>query len=187
MELSSPDVRLIRECLAGSEAAWTALIDKYKNLIYSVPVRWGFSPSDASDIFQSVVAELLAELPRLREPKALPAWLIQVSSHKCSEWRKQQTREIPQEDTAAVETTAAPGPSIEALLEQAGSAQMLREAIFKIPPRCRELIRLLFFENPVHSYPEIAASLGLATGSIGFIRARCLKRLRKYLEEAGFR
>ena len=28
--------------------------------------------------------------------------------------------------------------------------------------------------------------LGLATGSIGFIRGRCLKRLKKLLEQKGF-
>ena len=70
-EPSWPDTRLVQECLAGNEMAWAALIDKYKNLIYSIPVRWGFSQSDASDIFQSVVAELLSHLGSLRDPKAL--------------------------------------------------------------------------------------------------------------------
>ena len=33
---------------------------------------------------------------------------------------------------------------------------------------------------------EVAERLGLATGSIGFIRGRCLKRLQRALEESGF-
>ena len=33
---------------------------------------------------------------------------------------------------------------------------------------------------------EVARRLGLATGSIGFIRGRCLKRLEQILGELGF-
>jgi hypothetical protein len=45
---------------------------------------------------------------------------------------------------------------------------------------------MLFFENPARPYPEVAASLGIATGSVGFIRRRCLDRLKASLEAAGF-
>ena len=108
---SWPDAQLVRECLGGNEGAWSALIDKYKNLIYSVPVRWGFSQSDASDIFQSVVAELLSHLSGLRDPNAISGWLIQTTSHKCNRWRQEQLRESAAEDSEVIaETTAEPSP-----------------------------------------------------------------------------
>ena len=44
---------------------------------------------DAADIFQSVCVDLLSDLPQLREPKALPKWLMQVCYHKCLEHRTQ--------------------------------------------------------------------------------------------------
>ena len=46
------DERLVRACLDGDDDAWAALIDKYKRLIYSVPIKYGASPEDAADIFQ---------------------------------------------------------------------------------------------------------------------------------------
>ena len=58
--------------------------------------------------------------------------------------------------------------------------------VAKLPPRHRELVQLLFFEQPPLPYAEVARRLGLATGSIGFIRGRCLERLRKALVEFGF-
>ena len=64
--------------------------------------------------------------------------------------------------------------------------QLVREAIFNLSPRCREMIELLFFSHPPMPYKEVAEKLGLATGSIGFIRGRCLKRLQKNLEKQGF-
>jgi hypothetical protein len=48
------------------------------------------------------------------------------------------------------------------------------------------MVRLLFFENPPRPYENIAEELGMATGSIGAIRGRCLAYLRKHLEKRGF-
>jgi hypothetical protein len=44
----------------------------------------------------------------------------------------------------------------------------------------------LFFEQPPMPYDEVARRLRLAKGSIGFIRGRCLKRLKDILETKGF-
>jgi len=45
---------------------------------------------------------------------------------------------------------------------------------------------MLFFETPPRPYEEIAKELGIATGSIGFIRGRCLEKLKQQLENKGF-
>src|ERR1700737_882040 len=89
-DVSWSDTLLVGECLRGNQTAWGALIDKYKNLIYSIAIRRGFSQDDATDIFQTVAAQLLSELTRLRQPEALSSWLIQVTSHKCLQWQRQQ-------------------------------------------------------------------------------------------------
>jgi DNA-directed RNA polymerase specialized sigma24 family protein len=79
------------------------------------------------------------------------------------------------------------GASIEDLLARVAGEQALRDAIAALPPRCRKLVEMLFFEQPPRPYRQVARSLGLATGSIGFIRGRCLTRLRRELERRGFR
>ena len=64
--------------------------------------------------------------------------------------------------------------------------QVVRESIGQLPQRCRKMIELLFFEQPPLPYAEVAERLGLARGSIGFIRGRCLKRLKRILTGKGF-
>ena len=176
----------MRECLRGDEEAWAALVEKYKNLIYSIPVKQGFSPQDAADVFQRVCLLLLAELPRLRQPKALPAWLIRVTSRECSRWRQQERRFV-QGEPGDDEWPAAEGTAEhpEQLMADVIDEQRLREAISSLSPRCQRLIEMLFFETPTRPYSEVATSLGLATGSVGFIRGRCLERLRRQLETLG--
>jgi RNA polymerase sigma factor (sigma-70 family) len=179
-----PDTRLVQECLRGNEEAWSALVDKYKNLIFSIPIKYGFSADDATDIFQAVCLELLSELPKLRKPKALPKWIMQVTSHKCFHWKRQQRRVESYEPEEGKLEPSEPARA-ETILREADQEQGLREVISELPPRCRELVRMLFYEEPARPYQEIAVRLGIATGSIGFIRQRCLERLRKRLLDVG--
>lgn len=179
------DGRLIRACLSGKEQAWSALIDKYRNLIYSIPVKYGASPEDAADIFQSVCLELFSALPRLRKTTALRSWLITVTAHQSFHWKRKLRRRAEQELTDLEEEQLGMDPAPD-LIEQVEREQMLREAVARLPARCQEMIRLLFYEQPPLPYRDLAERLGLAPGSIGFIRGRCLKRLQGLLEGLGF-
>ncbi len=185
--VSWSDERLVSECLKGNEQAWAALIDKYKNLIFSIPIKYGATREDAADLFQIVCLELFSELPNLRKVGSLRSWLITVAAHRSFHWKKKQ-RKRSEKEVAGMdqdypgESTAAPVELIESVERE----QMVRDAFARLPPRCREMIRLLFYEQPPVPYNELAQRLGLATGSIGFIRGRCLKRMQKLLEDMGF-
>lgn len=187
-EAAWSDGRLVRECLHGNEEAWAALVDKYKNLIFSVALRQGLPRDDAADVFQRVCLLLLAELEHLRRAEALPLWLIRVTARECHRWRRQErpyaVRDLTPHDEEAVNDES---PLAEDVLAQLRDEQLLRDALRTLPPRCRRLVALLFFEVPPRPYEEVARELGLATGSIGFIRGRCLGRLRRELESKGFR
>jgi RNA polymerase sigma factor (sigma-70 family) len=179
------DKRLIGRCLQGDTQAWSALIDKYKRLIYSIPIRLGMH-QDAGDIFQSVCVDLLSELPRLREHRALPKWLMQTCYHKCLSYQRAADRlvELDPERSALAPSSADELP--EHMLLQLEQEQILREAISELPEKCERMVRLLFFEIPPRPYENVAEELGMATGSIGAIRGRCLAYLKKHLEKRGF-
>jgi RNA polymerase sigma factor (sigma-70 family) len=183
--LFDDDTRLVKECLRGEETAWSELVSKYQNLIFSVPIKCGFSQEEAADIFQSVCLDLVNELTSIREPRALAAWLIRVTHNKCFHHMKDKRRYGVQEDNP-------PEPEIPAeeipenKLRELQKEQLLRSALRALGARCQRLVEMLFFESPPRPYQEIAKSLTLATGSIGFIRARCLDKLRRKLEEMDF-
>ena len=185
-ELSWSNERLVAECRKGNQEAWSALIEKYKNLIFSVPIKFGLSRDEASDIFQAVCLDLLSDLAQIREPKALPKWLMQASFHKCLRWKRQRLPLVEDLEDAESQVEASLEQPPEEMLYQLQREQMLRDVMTSLPPRCHRMINMLFFEDPPRPYEQVAKELGIATGSIGFIRARCLQRLRKQLEEEGF-
>ncbi len=157
------DSRLIRACLNGNEQAWAALIEKYKNLIYSIPLRYGATPEDAADIFQSVCLELFSQLPRLRKTAAFRSWLIAVTAHQAFHWKRKTRRRAEDELTPLEEENLAADPSPD-LIDQVEREQVLREAVARLPPRCQEMIKLLFYQQPPMAYQDVAERLGLATG-----------------------
>jgi RNA polymerase sigma factor (sigma-70 family) len=180
--------RLVKECLKGNEEAWSALVERYKNLVYSIPVKYGIVGDDSSDIFQVVFFELLSHLGEIRNPKALPMWLIQTASRKCLSFRRGRDRFTALEDEEnAGENFGVMDPAVgEQALHEFQQEHSLGKALDQLSPRCRKLVEMLFFEVPARPYEEIAKNLGLKTGSIGFIRGRCLEKLRGFLDQAGF-
>jgi RNA polymerase sigma factor (sigma-70 family) len=178
------DAELVGACLSGDEQAWNALVDKYKNLMCAIALRYGAQPADAADIFQAVWIDACAELKRLRKRGSVRSWLMTITRNKCYHWKqkerslarrlKGENDDIESDPALAVDPVA---------LEDLEQDQLVRDAVSSLPGRCRELVGMLFFEEPPRPYKEVARVLGLAVGSIGFIRGRCLEKLRKALRQ----
>jgi RNA polymerase sigma factor (sigma-70 family) len=180
------DEWLVQGCVQGNPKAWEDLIDKYKRLIFSIPIKYGASSADAADVFQSVCIEVMNCLPQLKNVQSLRSWLITVAIRQSYRWKKKQSNHI---ELDAMEPDVAEGlasiPPVETLV-QLQEEQIVRDVVARLEPRHRELVQLLFFEQPPLPYAEVARRMGLATGSIGFIRGRCLEKLRRALVEYGF-
>lgn len=165
------DAELIDRCLKGDQAAWEALIRRYQNLIYSVPVRYRFSVQDASDIFQSVCVVLLEKLKTLRNAETLSSWLYITTKRQCWKLSKRKAMEVELDDAA--------GGTVDPEGEQLILQHQVRLGMDQLSEKCRDLLNALYYADPPMSYEEVTAKLGIPFGSIGPTRARCLERLRK--------
>jgi RNA polymerase sigma factor (sigma-70 family) len=183
------DRELVAACLDNDAKAWETLILRYQRLIYSIPAKQGFSSVDAADVFQSVCLILLKKLPTLRKQEKLFSWLMTTTTRECwrvaAQWRREGTVETrdPNDPFDKLSEVASQEPLAEEqriVLEQ---QQILREAIERLPERCRQLISLLFYQTDELSYAEIAARLKIPVSSMGANRARCLQKLKKDLEK----
>ena len=190
---AASDKELIAACLKGEATAWDALIKRYAALIYSVGLRMGLSESDREDLFQDVCIILMDHLATLRENTRLAGWLVTTTKREA--WRLQRRRgvklatelgegEWAMEGAENIHAPEAQSPeaSFIALEEQ----QMMREALTRLPDRCRRLLLHLYGTDSPLSYAEIAEQFSLPLGSIGPTRARCLQSLRKLLQETGY-
>ena len=189
----SSDKDLITACLKGNQAAWEALIDRYLALIYSVCLKMGLAGADAEDVVQDVCVILIDHLADLRDTGKISSWIISTSKREV--WRLQRRRgtklaselgdgewEMDALDSPLTQRAASPETAFLELEQQ----QMVREALGRIPERCRNLLTLLYISDEPPSYSELSTKFSLPVGSIGPTRARCLQHLRKLLTELGY-
>ena len=183
----SSDAEIIHACLDGNQKAWEALVLRYKRLVYSIPLKWGLPPEDSVDIFQAVWLDCFRQLSSLRNIERLQPWLCRVAVRKCHRFSsdKRDRGEDPIVSDQMDELSGIADPT--ALFAELDKEQLFRTAVDKLPPRCRQIINCLFFEDPRPSYQEIASRLGLSANSIGFTRERCLTKLKQLLNELGYK
>jgi RNA polymerase sigma factor (sigma-70 family) len=174
-----PDPRstaeLVESAAAGDAEAWNEIVARYAVLVVSVCRRFHLAEVDIHDVSQNVWLELVERLDSLREPAALPGWLVTTTRHECMRLRRQAvvrpTAEEPWDDV----------PNDDDLLGELLAAERraaLRVAFAALPPVWRQLVELLVVDPPM-SYAEISQRLGVPVGSIGPTRARILRKLRR--------
>lgn len=177
---------LVQECLNGDQQAWARLVKTYKGLVYAIAARFGASRDDAQDIFQGVCIEAFNSLPQLKNAGSLRSWLITLTVRQAVQWKRRRFNHVELDAMAPDQATEISiDPDMAKIVWKNQQERMVRQGVAQLPARSAELLRLLFFEQPPVPYEEVARRLGLATGSIGFIRGRALSKLRKILAEAG--
>jgi RNA polymerase sigma factor (sigma-70 family) len=182
---SHTDPELVGMCLKGDALAWEALIVRYRRLVYSVPVRFGFTSADAADVFQAVCLKLIEHLHELKDETKVSAWLITTTTRQCIHLKSLKYREAGTDEE--FEEPPDPGENLEDLRIMTEQQQTIREAVDQLSGRCRELIEMLYFDQRSLSYEEISQAMGMPVASVGPTRARCLDKLRTILRRRGIK
>lgn len=185
---------LMERCRHGDATAWQRLVQRYARLVHSVPVRYGFTPSEVDDIGQEVFLALAQQLHQILDPESLPAWLLTTARR--ASWRALQRRKQEQPLSAidlseahAEESLKPIGvnvPSMQQLLQGWQQQEALSQGFAVLGERCRDLLTMIFLDPGEPSYDDISNQLAIPKGSIGPTRNRCLQQLRTILEGLGF-
>ncbi len=189
-ELASlDDTALAALCAQGQAAAWAVMVRRYERLIFTVARRAGLDEHSAADVYQTVCVRLYEHLPRLTQTDRLQAWLVTTTKRETLAALRQRARQgsLPnpggedgEDPWLAVPDTA---PLAEDLLDDLQQMHRVQMGLQALDLRCRELLTLLFNDDDDRTdYQQISASLGMPAGSIGPTRARCLAKLRRWLE-----
>ena len=175
-----PVVDLVARARNGDKQAWDALVERYAPLIWSICRRHRLEAADAGDVSQSVWLRLVGQLDSIRDPAALPGWLATTTQRECRRVVRSERVSRPVAYVLDVENLPdeLSRPADQELLEAERHAA-LRQAFSDLDPFSRQLVALLVQDPPV-PYAEISARLGIAVGSIGPYRGRCLEKLRRH-------
>jgi RNA polymerase sigma factor (sigma-70 family) len=170
-------IRMVAGAKNGDKGAWDDLVERYAPLVWAVCRRFRLSYDDVDDVGQSVWLSLIEHLPDLRDPAALPGWIVTTTYRECLRLVRVGRRTEPT-DPDDVQSDVPDGvlPIDEELLVHE-RRQAVRSGFAQLSPRCQSLLSLLV-KDPPEPYAEISRKLHMAVGSIGPNRSRCLDRLR---------
>jgi RNA polymerase sigma factor (sigma-70 family) len=172
---------VVRRAAAGDHSAWELLVDQYARLVWAMTRDFRLMESDAADVFQATWLRLLEHIDRLEQPARVGSWLAATARNECLRSLAARKKVVLVQDDVALSDDVAHVPEIDEQLLAEERAQVVREALSRLPWRWRRLVELLMADPPV-SYAEISDQLGLPVGSIGPTRGRCLARLRVLLQ-----
>lgn len=181
------DSSLIEASRNGDNRAWQTLVERYQRLIYTIPRRAGLDESRASEIFQRVFAKLVANIHRIEQPERIQAWLVTTAKRETFRMIDKEKRyDSAGQDISEQETLPDHAPIPDEVVGRLEEQHSVRLAVEGVGDKCRRLLTLLFYQTEPLPYSEVARELGIAEGSIGPTRARCLQKVQKILEQNGF-
>ena len=168
---------LVAAAAEGDAAAWSAIVDRYSPMIYGIARSFRLDAATAADVSQTVWLRLVENLGRLREPEHVGAWLAATTRHECLRIFRLAQRQVLSGDEAVFDGDGDAEP-VEAGILRAERDDALWNAFDGLSDRCRQLLRVVV-ADPAPSYEEVAAAVGIAPGSVGPTRGRCLECLRR--------
>lgn len=164
---------------AGSEDALGQIVTELSPLLWQVARAAGLGSEDAEDVLQTVWMRLLSHLDGIHTPAALTGWLVVTTRREAWRVRAAGRKQLATDDELLVNVPEeGPGLEEQAIIDDQRRA--LWSAINQLSAVCRELLRIVAFV-PRPSYEAVAAELGMARGSVGPTRGRCLAKLRAVL------
>jgi len=177
---ASPIAALVSAAAEGDQSAWNEIVDRYTPLVVSVIYKHRLRPADAADVNQTLWLRLVEQIGRLREPEALPGWIMTTTRNECLRvLRVQQRTHLydPLSESDALESEQVDA-DVEADLLAVERRQALRDGFAELTDQCKRLLTKLMTDPPP-SYQVVSEELAMPVGSIGPTRIRCLEKLRK--------
>ena len=172
---------LLSNAEQGDRAAWRELVAQYTPTVWAVARAHRLDQADAADVVQNTWLALMENMKGIRNPGRLAAWLSTTARRHSLRVLAARRRETPVDEPRS-ERLIAEGADVGVV--QAAWNAGLWQAFTQLPEHCQRVLRVLV-HSPELSYEQVAAAVGIAPGSVGPTRGRCLGELRRKAALAG--
>ena len=177
--MSETDLELLaRYSRQNAEDAFSEIVRRHLDLVYSAALRQVRSPQLAEEVAQSTFLKLAHHTRELPPHTIVTAWLYQVTRRAAIDVVRREARRQLREQTACemnvMNANASDWIQIEPLLD---------EAMDSLDETDRAAVLLRFFENK--SLREVGAALGTTDDAAQKRVSRAVERLREILSKHG--
>jgi RNA polymerase sigma factor (sigma-70 family) len=165
------DLKTIRRCKRGEEAAFAEILDRYRGAIYNLCYRMTRNAEDARDLGQEVFIKVFSLLDRFDEHYAFSSWLFRIATNHCIDHLRRNRLRFMSLDGAVGPDGEEfelqlpdTGPEPDTVLQRKEAMARLEEVIDDLPPHYKAITLLRHHQQL--SYEEIAEVLQLPLGTV---------------------
>jgi len=188
---------LIDRCLQGDSRAWDRVMELHYPRIAGIVrwPKWKFDPREMEDVTQEALEEIVKSLKGFKLQSGLGTFVYKIVVNICIEQIRKKTaaKRVAQcvpldpvsadRDESGTHIPRNPDPNQEEMLMAQERLGLLKRALSSLDERCRELVRLRFFEEL--SFQEIAARLHTKQNTLVVQLKRCLLRVLRQFQTEG--
>jgi RNA polymerase sigma factor (sigma-70 family) len=175
---------MVAAAIGGHQGAWRELYRRYDPLVITTAARFRLPQASIEDVSQTVWGLLVTHLARIREPRALPGWIVTTTRNEAYRLLRVDVRCAPSDPSTDPRLQGVDHVEPGADIYRAELRQELDQLIDVLSADHRRLMRMLL-ADPQPSYAEISRTLSIPLGSIGPTRSRCLARMRAHSRQRG--
>ncbi|HVP56863.1 MAG TPA: sigma-70 family RNA polymerase sigma factor [bacterium] len=182
------DEELVARCRGGDHAAFTAIVDRYKDRVFWLVKRM-VGDMDAEDLTQEAFLRAYRAMPALRTGATLRTWLFRIAHNLCltelaKRGRRGEHLSIEEEGDERLEPLLAQASkNLEERLDERDFAGRVLDQVQQLPVAYRTALTLYYMDEA--KYEEIAEVMGIPLGTVKTYLHRARLRLRQLVIGSG--
>lgn len=183
------DNHYISQVIAGNTASFAVLIDRHKDLVFTIVMNITRNREDAEEVAQDVFLKAFQKLSGFRQESSFQTWLYRIAYNEAiSRIRKNKVKLLDLEEniTGGI-ADEDPEEDIAGLDEQEQKA-VIADILEHLPEIDRVIVTLFYLES--HPVAEISEITGLGESNVKVrlhrVRKRILSDLQQILSKRTF-
>lgn len=185
------DASLVAETLAGNQASFQLLVERYQGRLFSLARHYTRSAVEIEDIVQDTLLKAYSRLESFHHQSSFYTWLYRIATNTMLDFLKRRGRS-PVQVVEDPDLEAGDQPDVAVMrpdsrLERQEIASITHKVLDQLPEIFRTVLILREFED--ESYQDIADILGISIGTVESrlfrARARFKQKLLQIYPEFG--
>ncbi|HAI74496.1 MAG TPA: hypothetical protein DCS28_00470 [Candidatus Moranbacteria bacterium] len=185
--MNENDEQLVKDYLAGDDAAFEKLLEKYLKPVFGFLYRLTGDAVQAEDLTQITFVKIWKNISKFRQDKSFKTWIFTIAKNTAFDYFKKKkvllfSDFIDEDGNNKLENIAKDEILPDEILERKDLSEELEMKLKQIPKKYGILLTLCYKED--FSLQEIAKILNLPYNTVKSQHQRALSAIRKVFKKA---
>lgn len=179
--MTTNDQIIINQVINGDTNAFAVLVDRYKDLVFTLAMRMLKNREEAEEVSQDTFVKSFQKLDRFKGDSKFSTWLYRVAYNTCLDRIKKNKKHL--NDVEINDFTAHQVKALDNILdsiEEKEKSEIISACINQLPSEESFLLTLYYFDEL--SLEEISTIVGINSNAIKVKLFRTRKKLAKLLK-----